>query len=216
MTQPTLFDTGVAGKRCTGCLQTKPPDDFYRQAPSGHQSRCKECTLAKARGDRAERRKARVQPSGPDTITHKHCSRCHLVKTLDKFHNQKDRKDGKQRHCKECSKELIREAWRDPSRRAHQSFLTWRKNIKRLYGMVPADYDRMFARQDGRCAICRKSIEECGNRHAWVHFHIDHDEATGHVRGLLCHQCNLGIGHFRHATDLLIAAIDYLKNPPGP
>jgi hypothetical protein len=57
------------------------------------------------------------------------------------------------------------------------------------------------------CAICG-SMGGVG-RHGQLH--IDHDHVTGEVRGVLCHECNTGIGKLRDDPDLLLAAVDYLK-----
>lgn len=60
----------------------------------------------------------------------------------------------------------------------------------------------MFHKQSGVCAIClRPSIRVMD---------IDHDHATGKVRGLLCHSCNLGIGYFHDNKETLSRAIAYL------
>lgn len=58
----------------------------------------------------------------------------------------------------------------------------------------------MLAEQDGRCKICGQLKK----------LNVDHDHATGEVRGLLCHGCNVGIGFFRDSPELLRSAIDYL------
>lgn len=60
--------------------------------------------------------------------------------------------------------------------------------LKQLYGVTLEQYDKMFEQQDGKCAICNQS--ELGYRLC-----IDHDHKTGRVRGLLCHGCNLSLGH---------------------
>ncbi len=65
-------------------------------------------------------------------------------------------------------------------------------------------YERLLAAQNGGCAICGK--EANGNR-----LSVDHDHGTGRVRGLLCQQCNTGLGGFRDDPALLERAIAYLN-----
>lgn len=83
-------------------------------------------------------------------------------------------------------------------------------NLSGKYGLTEDDYAKILIVQGGRCAICRtdKPLGRGGN------FHVDHDHATGKVRGLLCHHCNTGIGGLRDSLVLLRAAITYLENPP--
>jgi hypothetical protein len=75
----------------------------------------------------------------------------------------------------------------------------------RQYGLTVADYDRMLAVQDGRCAICRSDTPL--GRGRW---HIDHDHVTGQFRGLLCNNCNRGIGYFGDDDATLSAAAEYI------
>ena len=76
---------------------------------------------------------------------------------------------------------------------------------RRAYGISLADYERLYQNQRGRCAIC-------GKRHPQLL--VDHDHARGYVRGLLCHSCNWGLGHFFDLPKLLEKAIRYLKEHP--
>ena len=52
-------------------------------------------------------------------------------------------------------------------------------------GVTPEEYDRLLADQDGKCAI-----HGCNRTPKTRRFHVDHDHATGYVRGLLCHWHN--------------------------
>lgn len=74
----------------------------------------------------------------------------------------------------------------------------------RLLGVTEADYRRMLEAQGGVCAIC-------GGTPELRNYAVDHDHATGRVRGLLCRRCNLGVGYFLDRPDLLRAAINYLE-----
>jgi hypothetical protein len=69
-------------------------------------------------------------------------------------------------------------------------------------------YADMFDAQHGECAICGRSTPGGPNRHDRLY--VDHDHATGRVRGLLCMRCNVGLGYFRDDPELLATAIAYL------
>jgi hypothetical protein len=65
-------------------------------------------------------------------------------------------------------------------------------------------YNKIFYLQNHKCAICK---DECltGRQLA-----VDHDHKTGKVRGLLCMECNIGLGKFKDSTDRLMKAIKYI------
>jgi hypothetical protein len=83
----------------------------------------------------------------------------------------------------------------------HRSDSDSRYKRYKKYKLTRADYDRMVAEQQGCCAICHSEPS------ALV---VDHDHATGAVRGLLCRNCNLGIGLLRDDLDLVYSAVQYL------
>lgn len=70
------------------------------------------------------------------------------------------------------------------------------------YGLTEHQLMLMLQRQGGCCAICECKLSD--------RYDIDHDHATGEVRGLLCHSCNLGLGHFADNPRSLRQAADYL------
>jgi hypothetical protein len=82
----------------------------------------------------------------------------------------------------------------------------WQKSLWIKYRIRVEDYWRILGEQGGRCAIC--GADEAGGKHN--RWHVDHNHRTGQVRGLLCHSCNIGIGHLRENPDVLRSAIDYL------
>lgn len=84
----------------------------------------------------------------------------------------------------------------------------FRRRLKRL-GITQVQYDLLLASQDSRCAICKlpESRLKAGRVKRLT---IDHDHATGRVRGLLCHLCNCGVGCFRDSPELLQATVIYL------
>jgi Recombination endonuclease VII len=84
-----------------------------------------------------------------------------------------------------------------------------RSYYRRRYGMTQEEVAALLVSQDGGCAIC--GVTEPKGRHGG--FHVDHDHATGKVRGILCHGCNVSLGHFRDDPALLRAAIRYLEEP---
>lgn len=65
----------------------------------------------------------------------------------------------------------------------------------------------MFSEQGGVCAICQ--TDSPGGQNNTLH--VDHSHSTGDVRGLLCVNCNKGLGHFQDSIELLAAASDYLS-----
>jgi hypothetical protein len=76
--------------------------------------------------------------------------------------------------------------------------------------MTLEDHARLVKAHDDRCAICRRP-ETRTNRLGVTLIALDHDHKTGEVRGLLCHNCNTGIGRFNDDPELLLAAVAYLR-----
>lgn len=87
---------------------------------------------------------------------------------------------------------------------------SWTNNIKRLFGLTVDDYQAMFEKQGGRCAICGKHQTEMGRR-----LYVDHNHTTGKVRALLCQHCNTALGFVDDNEGTLQKMIDYLRRHDG-
>jgi hypothetical protein len=124
--------------------------------------------------------------------TSKVCSRCQRELPIDCFYKRGDSSPGRVSKCKEC--------W-GPTREQQRA-----RNL-RQYDITLDMYDELLARQGGGCAICGAAQSDKGKRS----LSVDHNHATGEVRGLLCYRCNVGIGMFQDEPTLLSAAIRYLE-----
>lgn len=80
-------------------------------------------------------------------------------------------------------------------------------HVRRKYGLSREAYTQLVERAGGVCMICG-GVQTIRGK---TELAVDHDHATGEVRGLLCYHCNAGIGHFRDDPELLARAIRYLE-----
>ena len=130
------------------------------------------------------------------------CSRCKKTKlTTDFFKNASARQGrGYHSYCKACTKAYDAEKYPHgkPRRRA--------RLLEKTYGITLAQYEAMYSIQQGGCAICGVHKDRLD---------VDHNHATGKVRGLLCHQCNTAIGLLGEDVDALTSAIAYLITHAG-
>jgi hypothetical protein len=76
--------------------------------------------------------------------------------------------------------------------------------LRKHFGISLEQYNIMVEDQGGRCAICGEESQ----------LHVDHDHETTEVRGLLCNNCNNGLGRFLDRPDLLRKAAEYLAPNP--
>lgn len=155
---------------------------MHRGLPDGRQTYCRECFAARYR-ERRERDGHMVRPADvPDG--HKYCRGCRRVKRLSEWAPRRAGTDGYAFRCRECI-----------SRRDRQ------RHLVASYGLDEAAVALLLESQGGLCAICqlRRAI------------HVDHDHATGAVRGMLCFSCNAALGHFRDDPAVLRRAARYLE-----
>jgi len=118
----------------------------------------------------------------------KQCSACETTKPLSEFWKNKRAKDGILQKCKDCAK---------PS--GYQKFCT---HIKYHYGLTPSMWWARLKEQSGRCGICNDPMDDPV---------VDHCHKEGHIRGLLCRQCNILLGAGRDSPVILRKAINFLE-----
>lgn len=80
-------------------------------------------------------------------------------------------------------------------------------SLMKRYGMTLDEYAEMDEEQGWMCKICKSPTS--GRKDSPL-FHVDHDHATGKVRGLLCNNCNVGIARLKEDATVLRSAIAYL------
>jgi Recombination endonuclease VII len=101
---------------------------------------------------------------------------------------------------------------RDWRRERNQSGLYTRlQSIQENYGLSETAFWELWAAQKGCCAICGCALS-LGNMKQDAAVTVDHDHASGKVRGLLCRKHNLLLGHADDKISILQHAIRYLQN----
>lgn len=140
-----------------------------------------------------------------DQHTVKLCSACRRDKPLDDFYRKASAADGRQTYCKTCQ-DSRNAGWAtaNPDRRAVTSRAA---AFFRKYGITFEQRDAMLAEQGGVCAICERAYP--GGR--WDEWHVDHCHETGAIRGILCNDCNAGLGILGDDPVRLRRAADYLE-----
>lgn len=80
-----------------------------------------------------------------------------------------------------------------------------------VYGLAEGGYDALLEIQGGVCALCRRG------KGVSKRMPVDHDHATGAVRGICCSNCNRNVlGWFAHDDPEAFArGYAYLIDPPA-
>lgn len=85
--------------------------------------------------------------------------------------------------------------------------------LKKKYGMEPGEFDAWWNVFKGKCGICDNDLtmptKSRGQSLGTVC--VDHDHATGQVRGLLCNACNKALGLFKDDPKILSNAMKWIS-----
>jgi hypothetical protein len=100
---------------------------------------------------------------------------------------------------------FLSEETREKDRERARAYKTRMRAADPTVQALKVQHDELVAELGEVCGICG-TPPKAGRRHA-----IDHDHATGLVRGLLCHRCNVALGGLGDSVEGLQAAIAYLR-----
>jgi Autographiviridae endonuclease VII len=156
------------------------------------------------------------------------CGRCRVEQPIANFGLHSKACDKLQNDCAAC-KRIIAVEWRrkNPERskatnnawnaKNREKVNAWarrsyrrnavkraHKQRQRRHGLLPHTEDELTKVQDGKCPGCLNNLSE-------VTRHIDHDHATGKVRGILCQKCNMSLGLLKDDPEILIRLANYLR-----
>lgn len=141
-----------------------------------------------------------------DIVLTKECARCHEVKAAEEFYKNRAMASGLTSYCKRCNSESGKVQYKRSQQRVQ---IRNRQRLLSTYGLTTESYNELLHAQQLCCAIC--GTQQSGHTNT-EKLSVDHDHDTGKVRGLLCHRCNRGLGHFSDDPALLEAAIHYLRS----
>jgi hypothetical protein len=100
--------------------------------------------------------------------------------------------------CVECKRTRYRED------RVSQIARARNYRLSRRYGITQEEYLELLRQQRGQCKLCERGLDD-------MYPHVDHCHDSGRVRGILCGQCNRGLGLLGDSPDLLERAVLYLR-----
>lgn len=177
----------VMKRACRTCKIAKPPSGFYKDSryPKGD-IHCADCRRAKVK----KWRDANIE-------------KARLVSKISNAKNPTRAREAARR-------------WHIENRERHLAYMAHRRKffndaivsskLKTAFGITLADYNTVLSAQGGVCAICGKTPEQNKRRLA-----VDHCHNSNKVRGLLCGNCNRGIGYFKDSIQFLQTAIKYIR-----
>lgn len=168
-------------RRCVRCDKVKPIEEFNKRKQTKHSERSKKCSECIINLDKLE---------------FKICRKCG-------FKGEKNKFSKKENICKQCISSSNKE-YRKANTDKYRSQIYFKK-----FGITLEEYEKILSEQDGVCKICKNGETMIMNGQV-IALAVDHCHKTGKVRGLLCQQCNSGIGCFKDNIEIMTYAIKYL------
>jgi len=132
------------------------------------------------------------------------CTKCGEEKSLSEYSHKRatGRKPGLQPRCKSCAKEDTKQ-WTILNKETQRD-----RYLQRTYGITENEYNAIILHQNNSCLLCNKEFSSVWGPDAPV---VDHCHKHGHVRGILCNECNRGLGYFKDNPIALRKAAKYIE-----
>ena len=178
----------IESKVCSICHVKKPVSEFNlhhakTKGESKYRSECKICQTIYRK---------------ENAYKYKEGQRLYNIQNAEKIKKRRDEYRSNLDN-REKAREYAKEYQRNNPQRQRDRTL-------KQYGITQQDYDTMLESQNFGCAIC--GTKKNGRKKNFV---VDHDHKTGVVRGLLCTQCNAGLGNYKDNPESIRRAIEYLN-----
>lgn len=147
----------------------------------------------------------------------KRCTTCNEIKTFDCFYVSRISSAGSTIYvpsCKQCESKKAKRKWNSLSEEEKKNWSKrsnsnkeYHKNyrLQTKYNLTLQEFKQMYDDQQGCCYICETSVPNDQIR-------VDHDHSTGKVRKLLCHHCNVILGHARENPEVLTKCVEYIND----
>jgi hypothetical protein len=139
------------------------------------------------------------------------CRICNINKPLFAFSRRGKNSQIYRNECKPCNylKRKTQPRFGKWTAENKEKRREWQRNydLMRKFNITTEQFNKMLIMQNGECAICHTQ-EFMNNGEVAA---VDHCYQTGNIRGLLCSNCNAGLGMFSDSPSKLLSAIEYLN-----
>ena len=190
---------------------------IYRRkdSKSGYRARCKKCILEyrlKALGKDGCKIHGFLKPG--DIKSDGRCKLCHRTTANTKRNTDPITKAARNARVAQLRAENP-EKYRELDKKYKEKWMPKGYRIRevlQLRGIDAEQYEKLVKDHDGKCAICGmpETRRNPKNPSEICRLVIDHSHETNMVRGLLCHGCNVGIGHLKDNLQLILNAYHYI------
>lgn len=196
-------------KKCLECEETKVLSEF-RKSKKYYNSYCIPCERKRGR-ENQQRNRVANKTVVIDWTEAKKCRVCLEIKTKGDFQLDRTTKDSLKGICKICCAE--EQKFFHIANPVARRRVMKKANIKANFGVTLDDKEDLINFQGRCCAVCGGNTPSKNLKRGWA---LDHNHETGEIRGVLCYNCNVGLGMAKDSEDILLKMIAYLKDFPAP